>query len=123
MNTHELFKLINQCVDELDFITARKYMEDNRDEVKAHKHHLQRNAQELFEFVLNSDGKRLTQSEIKVIHAINDYAVHFNIRSFKSIVKEHAVLVSREETLTYLNQDARALLESMHIIPSSDDVS
>ncbi|WP_025783958.1 hypothetical protein [Sporosarcina sp. D27] len=121
MNSHELFKMINQCVDELDFITARKYMEDNVDLVKTHKHHLQRNAQDLFEFVLNSDGRRLTQSEVKVIHAINDYAAHFNIRSFKLMVKDHAGLVSREDTLTYLNQDARALLESMHIITSTEE--
>ncbi len=120
MNSHELFKMINQCVEEMDFITARKYMEDNLEVVKAHKHHLQRNSQDLLEFVLNSDGRGLTQTEIKVIQAINDYAIHFNIRSFKLMVKDHAGLVSREDTLTYLNQDARALLESMHIIPSSE---
>ncbi|WP_432353122.1 hypothetical protein [Sporosarcina sp. A2] len=116
MNSHDLFRIINQCVNELDYITARRYMEDNMEIIQENRHHLRRNAKELFEFVVNSDERRLTPSEIKVIQAINDYANHFNVRSFKLVVKENAVLMSREDTLTHLNSDARALLESMHIV-------
>ncbi|GKV70324.1 hypothetical protein NCCP2716_28220 [Sporosarcina sp. NCCP-2716] len=113
MNPNELVRAVNACVEELDFVTARKYMEDNLDILKTHKHRLQRNAQELLEFVMHSDSKRLTQQEVKIIHALNDHASHFNIRSFKLLVKDHVSLMNREETQTYLNADAKALLSSM----------
>ncbi len=113
MNPNDLVRAVNACVDELDFVTARKYIEDNLEILKTHKHRLQPNALELLDFVTHSDGKRLTQREIKIIQAVNDHASHFNIRSFKMLVKDHVVLMHRDETLTYLNADAKALLSSM----------
>ena len=113
MNLHEVVKMINTCVDELDFVTARKYMEDNIDMLNGHRRRLDWNAQELLDFVMTSERDTLTQHEFKIIHAINDYASQFNIRSFKSLVKDHVALVSRPDTFTYLNEDSRALLSGM----------
>ena len=116
MNTQELFRAINKCVDELDFVSARKYMEQNIELLKKSKHRLHRNAQELFEFVLNKGDDTLTPTDLNAIHVINSYATNFNIHGLKLIVKDKAALVSRKETLSYLNEDAKALLESMHIV-------
>ena len=116
MSAYEVCKKVNQCVDDLDFVAARKMMEDHFDMLVENKHRLQRNAKDLFEFVEHSDGKLLTQEEIQLLHAMNRYATSFDIRAFKLMVKEHAGLVSREDTQTYLNEDAKALLESMHVL-------
>lgn len=113
MNSNELFKLINRCVDEMDFISARRVMEENVEIIMESKHRLQQNARELFEFVVSTDGELLTQKDIQIIHVLNNHAVHFDVRSFKRTMKENAVLISKKDTITYLNEDAKALLESI----------
>lgn len=116
MNAQELFKAINQCVDELDFISARKYMEQNQTLLQRAHHRLNRNAQELLQFVTDKGGDTLTQKEINTLHALNHYASNFDIRAFKLIVKDQAALISKKASLAYLNQDAKALLESMNAV-------
>ncbi|WP_153722880.1 hypothetical protein [Sporosarcina cascadiensis] len=116
MNAQELFKAINQCVDELDFISARKYMEQNKTLLQRGKHRLNRNAQELFQFVTDRGGEQLSQKDINMLHAINRYASNFDIRAFKLIVKDQAPLISRKDSLMYLNDDAKTLLESMNAV-------
>lgn len=113
MNSQELFSMINRCVDEMDYIYARRLMEDNVEVIMESKHRLKGNARELFEFVVSTDGEMITQSDIQVIHVLNTHAAHFDVRSFKWTLKENAVLMSKKDTLTYLNEDAKALLESM----------
>ena len=118
MNSHELFDVVNKCVDELDFVSARKVMEENRDVLKRSKHRLHQNAQDLFAFVMNrdADNEVLSQKEVNVIQAINKYASSFDIRAFKLMVKDKAALICKKDTLTYLNADAKALLECMHVV-------
>ncbi|WP_153731510.1 hypothetical protein [Sporosarcina obsidiansis] len=116
MNAQELIKVINTCVDELDFISARKYMEENKELLKRSKHRLNRNAQDLLEFVVTKSENQLDPKEIHAIHAINNYASNFDIRALKLIVKDKAALISRKDTLTYLNEDAKAILESMRVV-------
>ncbi len=116
LNAQELIKVINTCVDELDFISARKYMEENKELLKRSKHRLNRNAQDLLEFVVTKSENQLDPKEIHAIHAINNYASNFDIRALKLIVKDKAALISRKDTLTYLNEDAKAILESMRVV-------
>ena len=118
MSERELFTTINKCVNELDFVSARKYMEENIELLNRYKHRLQHNAQELFEFVANRDlnSEMLNRKELNIINAINEYAANFNIRGFKLLVKERGALLSKKDTLTYLSEDAKALLESMNAL-------
>ena len=116
VDSRELFKVINKCIDDLDFISARRYMEENIDLLKGNKHRLHRNAQDLLEFVLNENTDPLSQSEINIIHTINDYATNFDIGAIKLIVKDRAALINRRDAFSYLNTDAKALLESMHVL-------
>ncbi len=116
MNAQELFRTINKFVEELDFVSARKYMEQNIELLKGSKHRLHKNALELFEFVMNKGDDTLTPNDLNAIHVINSYATSFNIRGLKLIVKDKAALVNRKDALSYLNEDAKALLESMNIV-------
>ncbi|REB05520.1 hypothetical protein DVB69_14705 [Sporosarcina sp. BI001-red] len=118
MSEKELFMTINACVDELDFVSARKYMEENIEFLNGHKHRLHHNAQELFDFVSDRDrrSEMLNRKEMNIIQAINKYATDFNIRGFKLLIKEGGALLSKKETLDYLNEDAKALLGSMNAL-------
>lgn len=116
MNQQELFRAINKCLDDLDFVSARKYMEENMELLKEHKHHLRRNARELFNFLISNTADPLNRREMNVIYSINSYASNFNVRSLKILVKDNVELLLREETVPYLNEDAKTILESMQVI-------
>lgn len=115
MNTEELFRTINKCIDELDFVSARMFMENNIEVVQHRKHRLHTNAQELFEFVMKRDENEslLNPKEIAIIQSINQYASTFDIRAFKLLARDQGPLLSRVDALSYLNSDAKALLSSM----------
>lgn len=119
VNQQELFRTINKCLDDLDFISARKYMEENMELLKDHKHHLRRNARELFNFLINNTANTITRREMNVIYSINSYATNFNVRSIKILIKDNVDLILREEILPYLNEDAKTILESMQVINRS----
>ncbi|MET1014952.1 MAG: hypothetical protein ABWX61_10670 [Paenisporosarcina sp.] len=119
MNLQELAKKINACVDDVDLVAARKYMEENKTILVENKSLLRRNARELFDFLLNSsesDSKPLSREEVAATNAINLYASRFDIRGLKIAVKNHSELLLREDITPYLNKDARILLEGMGAI-------
>ncbi len=91
-------------------------MEENKELLKGNKHRLHSSAQDLLAFVLNENTDPLSQSEINIIYTINDYATNFDIRALKLIVKDRVALINRRDAFSYLNRDAKALLESMHVL-------
>lgn len=119
MNLQELATKINACVEEVDLVAARKYMEENKELLKDNKSLLKRNARELFDFLINSsetNSKPLSREEVAATNAINLYATRFDIRGLKIAVKNHSELLLREDITPYLNKDARILLEGMGAI-------
>ncbi|MET0960247.1 MAG: hypothetical protein ABWX58_07970 [Psychrobacillus psychrotolerans] len=123
MNVHELATKINACVEEVDLVAARKYMEENKELLKVNKSLLKRNARELFDFLINSsetNTKPLSREEVAATNAINLYATRFDIRGLKIAVKNHSELLLREDITPYLNKDARILLEGMGAIQKSN---
>lgn len=122
MNLQELATKINACVEDVDLVAARKYMEENKELLKDNKSLLKRNARELFDFLLNSsesNSKPLSREEVAATNAINLYATRFDIRGLKIAVKNHSELLLREDIKPYLNKDARILLEGMGAIQKS----
>jgi hypothetical protein len=123
MNLQELATKINACVEDVDLVAARKYMEENKELLKDNKSLLKRNARELFDFLLNSsesNSKPLSREEVAATNAINLYATRFDIRGLKIAVKNHSELLLREDITPYLNKDARILLEGMGAIQKSN---
>lgn len=123
MNLQELATKINACVDDVDLVAARKYMEENKTLLMENKSLLKRNARELFDFLLNSsetNSKPLSREEVAATNAINLYATRFDIRGLKIAVKNHSELLLREDITPYLNKDARILLEGMGAIQKSN---
>jgi len=115
----ELIAIINKLVDELDFISARKLIEENMEWVNQYRVHLNSNAREILAFLkhkLDSCEKPLTKSDIATINAINMYASKFDLRGLKLTIKGKEQLLLRKETLNFLNTDAKTLLESMGTI-------
>ena len=119
MNLQELADKINRCVEELDLVSARKYMEENTELLKQNKNLLKRNARDLFDFLINSlesGAVPLTREELSATNAINLYATRFDLRGLKTSVKNYSGLLLREDVLPYLNSDAKILLEGMGAI-------
>jgi hypothetical protein len=116
INFQELICRINNSVDELDFVTARKYMEQNLDLLKDKKSLLKSNARELLTFLEKQKFEPLKRNELAVIHSINSYSTKFDIRGLKFAIRENSQLILRKDISMYLNSDAKALLESMKII-------
>ena len=122
MNLQELATKINACVEDVDLVAARKYMEENKELLKDNKSLLKRNARAWFDFLLNSsesNSKPLSREEVAATNAINLYATRFDIRGLKIAVKNHSELLLREDITPYLNKDARILLEGMGAIQKS----
>ncbi|MGX9133209.1 hypothetical protein ACWV26_02365 [Rummeliibacillus sp. JY-2-4R] len=119
MDSKELILIINKAVDELDFVSARRLMEENLGFVEQFKVHLKSNAREILNFInekLEQGEKPLTRSEIGTINAINIYASKFDVRGIKLTIKGKEQLFLREEIISYLNADARIMLEGMGTI-------
>lgn len=119
MNLHELVQKINKSVEELDLVSARKYMEENKVVLLANKNLLKRNARELFDFLISSTESGivpLTRDELSATNAINMYATRFDLRGLKVAIKNHSELLLRADVIPYLNTDAKILLEGMGAI-------
>ncbi|RUL55603.1 MULTISPECIES: hypothetical protein [Lysinibacillus] len=119
MDIKEIISSINHCVDQLDFTTARRYIEDNIELVNKERASLKSNAREILKFILeknNSGEKPLTKKEINEINVINTYAARFDIRGLKLNIKGKEQLLLKDETLNYLSADAKIILEGMGAI-------
>ncbi|RCW77271.1 hypothetical protein [Saliterribacillus persicus] len=119
MNIKEIIGLINDAMNEMDYIAARKYMEKNLDVLDGRKHLLNRNARELYDFVKNrvdSGHQGLSKQDMAAIHAINIYAEKFDLRGLKLMVKERPQLFMLREAEGYLNNDAKVILIGMGVL-------
>ncbi|NHM30936.1 hypothetical protein [Neobacillus terrae] len=115
----EVIEKINKSADEADFVTTRKLIEANMAHLHQHLRKLNRNARELFEFLvknLDNDFETLTRQELGEINVINTYATRFDIRGLKVYIKNKGKLLIKKEVIRYLNSDAKILLESMGAI-------
>ncbi|MFC4409933.1 hypothetical protein ACFOZY_05710 [Chungangia koreensis] len=119
MDIAEIIDKINHSIDEVDFVTARKLIENNFELISKKRQLLNRNARELFEILknnLNAGIKTLSRSEMTTIYAINSYATNFDINGLKLSVKNNLDLLMRQDITHYLNQDAKAILTGMKMI-------
>ncbi len=119
MDIQELLNKINKSMDDLDLVTARRFIEENIVLLNENKHLLRGNARALLDFLTNNTDKgfiHLNRKEMNVIYAINTYASNFDLRGLKLSIKNNADLLMREEIKQYLNEDAKTLLEGMSAI-------
>lgn len=119
MNLKELLNQINNSMDNVDLVSARKYIEQNIELVEANKHHLKSNARALFDIFKNNTDmseKSLNRLEMNIIYSINKYATEFDLRGLKTSIKNNADLLMKEEVKYHLNSDAKTLLISMNVI-------
>ncbi|SDJ24107.1 hypothetical protein [Salimicrobium halophilum] len=114
-----VIETINEKTEELDFSSARKYIEVNLTEVTDQKHKLSRNARGILEHILNQREKgeeSLTREEIGEIQVVNTYARRFDVRALKMFLKGKEKLFLKSETRGYLNNDAKTLLLSLGVV-------
>jgi hypothetical protein len=130
MHVLDLISKINNRIEELDFAAARMYMEDNIELLNEHRSHLKSNARDLLEFLtkrMEAGQQPLTRQDMAVINAVNSYASKFDLRGSKVVIRDHSLLFLRSDIASYLNTDARIILEGMGAIPkaalSQDSVS
>ncbi|QED48955.1 hypothetical protein [Cytobacillus dafuensis] len=119
MKVDELIFEINKYMDELDFVTARKLIEENLEILNKHRLSLRSNARELLKFLtdrLESGYQPISRQDMAILIAINSYASNFDIRSLKFIVKDKAKLLLRTDIIEYLNTDAKVILDGMGVI-------
>lgn len=119
MDLRELLNQINECMDNLDLVSARKYIEQNIELLEANKHHLKSNARALFDIFkdrADMGEKSLNRLEMNIIYSINKYATNFDVRGLKTSVRNNADLLMKEDVKHYLNSDAKTLLMSMNVI-------
>ncbi|ENH96199.1 hypothetical protein J416_11867 [Gracilibacillus halophilus YIM-C55.5] len=119
MRFKELLKNINQATDDLDFVTARKYIEENMELLKEKKHLLNQNARELLEFMvkrLEAGHQPLDKQELASVQAVNMYAEQFDVRGVKMIVKQKPNLFMKPEAAQNLTNDAKVVLVGMGVL-------
>ncbi|MGF2617780.1 hypothetical protein FZC84_12120 [Rossellomorea vietnamensis] len=119
MNLKELAIKINEESDKLDLVSTRKYIESNLDLLHENKQLLNRNSRDLLDYLIdrkNNGEMPLTRTEMATIHAINTYALKFDVQGLKMTVKNKKELLLKTETLEFLNNDAKILLEGMGAI-------
>jgi hypothetical protein len=122
MHVLDLIARINNRVEELDFAAARWYMEENIEILNENRSHLKSNARELLEFLtkrMEAGQQPLTRKDMAVINAVNNYASKFDLRGLKVVIKDHSLLFLRSDIESYLNTDARIILEGMGAIPKA----
>ncbi len=119
MNIEQIINQINNSMDALDLVTARRYIEENIEVLGSKRALLNRNARELMNVLSelhNSNYKPITRQEMTIMNAINTYATKFDLRGLKLIVKDNSKLLLREDIIPYLNKDAKVVLQSMGVI-------
>lgn len=122
MEMQELLVKINQSIEELDLISARKYIEGNIEQLRINRHHFSTNARQLFDY-LHSDSNSSTNDynrrELHMIKIINTYATQFDVRGLRLSVKNNPELLMKKDIHLYLNADAKVLLQGMKAIQVS----
>ncbi|MCM3663465.1 hypothetical protein M3204_03565 [Mesobacillus subterraneus] len=116
MNLKELTATINKYVEDLDFGTARVYLEENLTVLNENKNKLNSNARALLEFISDrqQEGVQpLTRKDMSIINATNSYASKFDLRGLKVLVRDNSQLFLRSDISAYINADAKIILEGM----------
>ncbi|QUG40534.1 hypothetical protein KD050_14675 [Psychrobacillus sp. INOP01] len=124
MDYRDLLKQINNSMEKLDLISARKYIEQNLELVGNYRHLLRSNGRALFDFLRNekdSGREPLDRREMTILYSINRYASSFDIRGLKLLVNNYPDLLMRQEIQAYLNDDALTLLESLNVIQKNQE--
>ena len=119
MDEREFLKQINNCMEKLDLISARKYMEQNLELVSKYRHLLRSNGRALFDFLRSekdSGHEPLNRREMTILYSINRYASAFDVRGLKLLINNYPDLLMKQEIQAYLNDDALTLLESFNVI-------
>lgn len=120
MNIKELLQKIDKSMDDLDLISARRFIEENIDLLSKDRYLLKSNARALLDFLITKTDNPLNRSELNVINSVNIYASKFDVRGLKMLIKSHAELLMREDIKHYLNADAKVILEGMNAIHSEE---
>ncbi|MFB6469027.1 hypothetical protein ACE38V_19935 [Cytobacillus sp. Hz8] len=121
MKSAELIDNINKSVEDLDFVTARKYIEGNLSILQENLQLLKSNAREIYNFLNEQEQlgvKLLSRKDLSIINAVNAYAYKFDLRGIKLMLKENAKLFLRDDVIAYLNSDAKTILTGMGAINS-----
>lgn len=119
MGIKELITKINKSVEELDLVSARKYIEENLEILQNNRNLLKGNARELLQILTSqaeSGYEPLTRTEMATANALNTFASKFDVRSFKVTIKTKEALLIRKDFLDHLNADAKIILEGMGAI-------
>lgn len=119
MDINELMKKMNEVMDNLDFVSARKIMEENMELINENRHLLRSNARSLLQILKDNTEphiKPLNRIEMSVVHAINAYASKFDVRGLRMSIKSNSDLLMRKDIKQYLNEDAKTLLIGMKAI-------
>ena len=122
MNIKELLQKIDKSMDDLDLISARRFIEENIDLLSKDRYLLKSNARALLDFLITKTDNPLNRSELNVINSVNIYASKFDVRGLKMLIKSHTELLMREDIKHYLNADAKVILEGMNAIHSEESV-
>ncbi|ALC85234.1 hypothetical protein AM499_04935 [Bacillus sp. FJAT-22090] len=123
MDINELMKKINENMEKLDLVSARRLIENNLELISENRHLLRRNARSLFEILKNNTESAintLTRKEMNVIYSINAHASNFDIRGLKLSIKNNPELLIRKDIKHYLNEDAKTLLMGIKVINTDE---
>ncbi len=122
MNIQELLERINKSMDDLDLVSARRFIEENLQILSKDRYLLKSNARALLDFLTSKTDNPLKREELNVINSVNIYATKFDVRGLKMLLKSNAELLMREDIKHYLNADAKIILEGMNAIHSEESV-
>lgn len=123
MDFRDLLKQLNKSIDNLDLVSARKYIEENIDILTKNRQLLQGNSRAMFDLIKQKkdlDIKPLSRHEMAVIYSINNYATKFDLTGLKLVVNNNPELFVNEEIIQYLNADAKTLLQGMKVLHKNE---
>lgn len=124
MDISELIIKINKSMDNLDLVSARRFIEDNIELINENRHLLKSNARSLFEILENNTESvvnKLNRKEMNVIYSINAYASRFDVRGLKLSINNNPELLVRKDIKHYLNEDAKTLLTGMRVFNNANE--
>ena len=123
MNISDLIKVIHKDTNDLDLISARRYIEANFELLEANKYLLQGNAREILNFLIEQRTlgiNPLTRKELTILSAVNSHAYTFDVSGIKSMIKLNTKLFVRDDAIAYLNKDAITILKGMGVIKDDE---
>jgi len=123
LDFRDLLKQLNKSIDNLDLVSARKYIEENIDILTKNRQLLQGNSRAMFDLIKQKKDlgiKPLSRHEMAVIYSINNYATKFDLTGLKLVVNNNPELFVNEEIIQYLNADAKTLLQGMKVLHKNE---